>query len=91
MGSRRNKLEIIHDILKSIHDKGGVIKPTHLLYKSNLSHQRMKEYVDELKGKALMNEEIKDKDKHVFVLTQQGYEFLANFRKLKEFTDMFGL
>ncbi|MBI5065218.1 hypothetical protein HZA97_03180 [Candidatus Woesearchaeota archaeon] len=91
MGSRRNKLEIIHDILKSIHDKGGTIKPTHLLYKSNLSHQRMKEYVDELKGKALMTEEIKDKDKHVFVLTTQGYEFLANFRKLKEFTDMFGL
>lgn len=91
MGSRRNKLEIIHDILKSIHDKGGAIKPTHLLYKSNLSHQRMKEYVEELKSKNLIDEEIKENDKHVFVLTEQGYEFLANFRRLKEFTDMFGL
>ena len=91
MSARRNKLEIIHDILRAVHDKGGTIKPTHLLYKSNLSHQRMKEYVDELKSKSLIREEMKDEDKHVFVLTESDFEFLANYKKLLEFTEMFGL
>lgn len=87
---RRNKLEIVRDVLKSIQDKGGVIKPTHLLYKSNLSHNRLKEYVDELTGKSLiMEQEIKGKT--MVVLTQQGYEFLEKFDKLREFTDAFGL
>ncbi len=87
---RRNKLEIVRDVLKSIQDKGGVIKPTHLLYKSNLSHNRLKEYVDELTGKSLiMEQELKGKT--MIVLTQQGYEFLEKFDKLREFTDAFGL
>lgn len=91
MSTRRNKLEIIHDILRAVQDKGGAIKPTHLLYKSNLSHQRMKEYIDELKLKNLLREEMQDREKHIFMLTDQGFEFLASYKKLREFTDMFGL
>lgn len=59
MSERRSRIEIIGDILKSIQGKGGSIKPTHLLYKSNLSHDRMKSYVEELKEKGLMCEEVK--------------------------------
>ncbi|MEK6858120.1 MAG: winged helix-turn-helix domain-containing protein [Nanoarchaeota archaeon] len=91
MNARRNKLEIIHDILRAVQDKGGIIKPTHLLYKSNLSHQRMKEYVEELKQKNMLREEMQEDDRHMFMLTDQGFEFLANYKKLREFTDMFGL
>lgn len=90
MSSRRNKLEIINDILRSIQEKGGRIKPTHLMYKSNLSHQRMKEYIDELKGKGMILEEQKE-DRHFFVLTDKGFGFLANFKKLSEFTETYGL
>jgi len=90
MGSRRNKLEIINDILRSIQEKGGRIKPTHLMYKSNLSHQRMKEYIDELKGKNMIMEE-QEEDRHFFVLTDKGFEFLANYKKLREFTETYGL
>ncbi|MBI2564970.1 hypothetical protein HYV79_03190 [Candidatus Woesearchaeota archaeon] len=88
---RRNKLEIIYDILKAMHDKGGRIKPTHLLYKSNLSHQRMKEYVDELKIKGLIAEEQQSEEKYLYALTTQGYDFLSNYQKLHEFTETFGL
>ena len=38
MSKRRSRVQIIFDILNAIKRKGGTIKPTHLLYKSNLSH-----------------------------------------------------
>ncbi len=88
---RRDKLEIIYDILKSIQDKrAGKIKPTHLMYKSNLSHQRMKEYVDELKTKQMI-QEINEDGQLYFIITDKGHEFLANFKKLREFTEVYGL
>ena len=77
-------------MLKAIEEKGGVIKPTHLLYKSNLSHQRMKLYLEELKGKKLI-EESEKKKKRVFQLTDSGRKFLQNFKQMKEFTQAFGL
>ncbi len=87
---KRTKLDIIYDMLKAIEEKGGVIKPTHLLYKSNLSHQRMKLYLDELKIKKMIQESEK-KDKTVFELTDTGRKFIQNFRQMKEFTTAFGL
>lgn len=87
---RRNKIDIIYDMLRAIQDKGGAIIPTHLLYKSNLSHNRLKQYVNELKGKNLVVEEER-KGKMVFVLTDEGAKFLQNYKQLKEFTDAFGL
>lgn len=90
MNLRRSKIDIVHDILKAMHDKGGRIKPTHLLYKSNLSHNRMMEYIKELLGKGLILEE-KEEEKISYAITNSGLEFLANYKKLKEFTEAFGL
>lgn len=90
MTERRTKMDIVFDMLQAIQDKGGSILPTHLLYKSNLSHGRLKQYVDELKGKALVAETEK-KGKMHFIITEQGAKFLANYRQLREFTDAFGL
>ncbi len=90
MSERRSKLEIVGDILNAIQAKGGTIKPTHLLYNSNLSHERMKLYVEELEGKGLI-EEKEVKDKKMFSITDKGFEFLASFRKVKEMEDAFGI
>jgi len=90
MTERRTKMDIVYDMLHAIQDKGGTILPTHLLYKSNLSHGRLKQYVNELKGKALIAE-IDKKGRMMFILTDQGAKFLANYRQLREFTDAFGL
>ncbi len=87
---RRGKLEIINDMLNSIKNKGGQIKPTHLLYKSNLSHSKMKVYLTELIEKDMVEEQMK-KDKKVFAITDKGYEFLLEFERIKEFSDSFGL
>ena len=89
---RRTKLEIIYDILSSVQAKQGRIKPTHLLYKSNLSHKKMVVYVQELISKGMLTEEedLKHEGKRMYVLTDQGAKFLADFKRMKEFTESFG-
>lgn len=87
---RRNKIEIINDILISIQDKNGKIKPTHLLYKSNLSYQKMNEYINELIKKEMMKEKKVDKNKY-YIITDRGLKFISEFKKMKEFTESFGL
>ena len=54
MATRRSRLELVFDILSAIQNKGGLIKPTHLMYKSNLSHKLLNNYLDELLGKELV-------------------------------------
>ena len=87
---RRGKLEIIADILRSIQNKGGNIKPTHLLYKSNLSHAKLKEYVDILLEKGMIEEQ-QVKGRKLFFMKNQGHKFLLEFERIKEFSDSFGL
>ena len=87
---RRGRLEIIADILRSIQNKKGNIKPTHLLYKSNLSHAKLKEYVNILLEKGMI-EEKEVKGRKMFVMKEQGHKFLLEFGRIKEFSDSFGL
>lgn len=87
---RRGKLEIIADILMSMQKKEGKIKPTHLLYKSNLSHAKLKEYVNLLLEKGMI-EEKEVKGKKMFFMKEQGHKFLLEFERIKEFSDSFGL
>lgn len=89
MGDRREKLEIIKDILDAIRAKGGEIKPTHLLYKSNLSHDSMKRYVAELVEKEMMAE-LQDKRSKKYSITDKGLKFLTSYQQIREFTDSFG-
>ncbi len=90
MNLRRTKIEIINDILKSIQEKGGKIKPTHLLYKSNLSHTKMKEYVSELKNKEMISEDLEDENRY-FRITDKGLKYISEYKKIMEFSDSFGL
>jgi len=90
MSIRRTKIEIINDILGAIQQKGGKIKPTHLLYKSNLSYKKMLEYLDELINKEMVGEHEKD-GKKVYIITEKGINYIQEFKKIKEFSDSFGL
>ena len=89
MAGRREKLDIIRDILEAIRDKGGTIKPTHLLYKSNLSHDSMKRYVSDLMEREMV-EEVELKKNKRYSITDKGLKFLSDYKQIKEFTDSFG-
>ncbi len=87
---RRTRIDIINDMLLAIVNKGGAIKPTHLLYKSNLSHTLMKEYVAELTAKKLIAEQPLKRGKN-FTITEKGRKFSREYKKMKEFQEAFGL
>jgi len=86
---RRSKASILQDILRAIHNKGGKARPTHILYSANLSHDRLKKYLDML----VLNGFIKRQqgDNTYYEITQKGLEFLSGFNKMKRFFDAFGV
>jgi predicted transcriptional regulator len=85
----RSKGRIFADILRAVADDGPV-KVTHILYKANLSHDRLVKYLDQLEESGLI---IKDQttDKTAYSITSKGTMFIAEFRKMEEFADAFGL
>ena len=89
MKQRRTKIEIINDILSAITDKNGIIKPTHLLYKSNLSHNKMKEYLHELEEKKMI-ENITNKNNNEIHITDRGRKFIIEYKRILEFSETFG-
>jgi predicted transcriptional regulator len=88
MTVRRDKMMIIADILLALQSKN--LKFTHLLYKSNLSHARLREYLDELLGKGLVIE-VDTKDGKRYQLTEEGAKFYAEYCRVNEFVKSFGL
>ena len=77
-------------MLHTISNKGGRIKPTHLMYKANLSHTQMKLYLRELMDKNLVEEE-DIKGRSMLAITQKGFAFIQQFNQMKEFEKTFGL
>jgi predicted transcriptional regulator len=90
MVKKRERLEVIKDILESVRE-GRKIKPTRLLYASNLSPQMFKEYIDELLKKGFLRLESDENEKKTFSLTKRGYEFLQEYKVIENFIENFGL
>jgi len=90
MGKKRGRLDIIEDMLLAIQRKGGEIKPTHLMYKSNLSYKQMMSYLDELTKKDFV-ERIKRGGKDFIIIKDRGHEFLTKLSEMKEFEKTFGI
>jgi predicted transcriptional regulator len=86
---QRSVLRIDLDILGAIRDEGEA-KPTHILYKANLSHERLVKYLDDLTGKGLI-EMKKDGDNRTYSLTPKGVGFLLEMRRAESFVQGFGL
>ncbi len=87
---KRNRLEVIRDILAVIKHKNGPIKPTHILYKSNLSYAMMEEYLEELLEKEFILEQKKE-GRTTYSITDKGMRYLEKYRLIVEFSESFGL
>ncbi|MFH2019906.1 MAG: winged helix-turn-helix domain-containing protein [archaeon] len=91
MNKKRDRLEVIHDMLQALQDKGHGVKPTHIMYKSNLSHQMLKDYLPELLEKGFIIECIEKKGKKTYRLAAKGFNFLKDYSMIKGFVDSYGL
>jgi len=86
---QRSVLRINLDILNAVSDEHEA-KPTHILYKANLSHERMVKYLDDLTGKGLLAVK-QDGENRTYSLTPKGVGFLLEMRRAEAFVQGFGL
>ena len=90
MPRKRSRLDIITDMLAALQNHGGKIKPTHLMYKSNLAHTQMKSYLEEMLEKELIKK-VKKKNNDYIIMTDKGFGFFEKLKQMKEFEKTFGL
>ena len=88
--ARRSKSDIIMDMLIAIQMAGGDIKPTHLLYKSNLSYNKMREYLAELEESSLINIKEFDERKKIYI-RDKGHFYVSELRKARKLAESVGL
>lgn len=82
---KRTSLDIIYDILTLVKKKPN-IKKTHLMYKSNLSHKRLEEYLEKLFSTGALT-----KQSGKYVITENGKKIIEEYKRMKEFVESFGL
>ena len=80
---RRSKLERYIDILKVLANTGP-LKLTHIMYKSNFNGSVLKEYLDFLIKRGLVEERTVKKNRTVFAVTQRGITVLKYFVELTQ-------
>ncbi len=90
MERKRSRIDIIHDIILSIQRKGGKIKPTHLMYKANLSYNQMNQYLEELIEKDIIRK-VTEKRSNYFIITEKGYNFAEKILEMRNFEKTFGI
>ena len=91
MNKKRDRLEVIYDILKIIRDNNNSIKPTPLLRYSNLSSNSFSSYYKELKSKDLIKIIIDKNGKKHLTLTDKGFRFLERYKLILGFINEFDL
>lgn len=89
MIERRTKADILFDILRIAQQNQGRAKTTKILYGANLSYSRLKKHLDYLIQNGFLQKEIKDST--YFVITEKGLQFINEFRKVKRFSEAFGI
>ncbi len=87
---RRTKIDTIIDILVAIRNAGGTIKPTRLLYKANLSYNKLQEFLFELEQKDLIRIEKIDEKKRIH-LNDKGYMHISELQKARAIAYNLGL
>jgi len=88
---KRERLEVIHDILRIIMENHNSIKPTPLLRYSNLSSSSFSEYYNELLAKEFIKEITDKKERKYITLTDKGFNYIEKYSLILGFIDEFEL
>lgn len=88
---KRERLEMIFDILNIIRNHQNSIRPTPLLRQSNLSSQSFTEYLNELLEKDLIKEIADENEKKFLTLTDKGFKYLEKYKLILGFIEEFEL
>lgn len=86
---QRSTLRICLDIITTVKDLQNA-KPTHILNKANLSHDRLVKYLDQLTAHGLIEARTEGESRY-YVITPKGVQFLIEMRTAEEFVAGFGL
>jgi predicted transcriptional regulator len=78
MGKRRDRLEVVKDILTVASNPNGANK-TRLVYMSNLNFSRLSDFLRFLLEKELV---VKSDDGNLYNITTKGIEFLRELEKV---------
>ncbi|MBI2572820.1 hypothetical protein HYV86_03095 [Candidatus Woesearchaeota archaeon] len=90
MAAKRSRTDIVCDMLSAIQAKGGRMKPTHIMYKANLSHEQLSSYLEELLEKELVEKVMSEKENQYFLITDKGSKFAEKLREMRQFEKSFG-
>jgi predicted transcriptional regulator len=79
-GARRSRLEVKIDILIAI--KEGAGRPTHIMYRSNLSWSVMQGFVKSLETQGLVRT-VEEERKKRYILTEKGDRVLSTYQTVR--------
>jgi len=79
--ARRSQFEVCLDILKAVAE--GRKRPTHIMYRANLSWVRLKKYLDFLIAKGLLKKNVSGSGGAVFSLTEKGREVVKYYLEIE--------
>jgi len=88
---RRERLEVIYDILLIIKQSNNSIKPTPLLRYSNLSSSGFADYYQELLRKEFIKELFDTHKRKYITLTDKGFAYLDKYAVIVGFIEEFEL
>lgn len=90
MAEKRERLDVVNDMLRAILRFNNKIGPTKLIHLSNLSPIMFKEYIKDLTRNELIKEK-QNKNKKIYEVTDKGYKFLEQYKVFKNFVEELGL
>lgn len=85
MRYNRARLEIVYDILHFIKKCEDGAKPTHILYKANLSVPLLKKYLKTLLADGLIYKIVRN-NRALYKLTRKGINFIEEVKKIDKMT-----
>lgn len=86
---QRSTVRIYLDILLATKDEGNA-KPTRILQKANLPHDRMMRHVAELQKRGLI-EEVNNGGSRYYTITPKGLNFVKEVQRAEAFLTAFGV